>query len=200
MLEGVAWAPAEAGESGYLRLKGAKALKGRELALLRALYDWREGTARRLDRASFRILNNEPLFAIARQPPRTLEELQRVKGIGPETIARRGAEILDAIAQAMAIPERDLPRLPRLPRRAPDPAADARFERLKAARNAIAGRLDLAPGVACPNGTLEEIARQAPTTIEALEVIPSLRRWQREEFGKELLAAVPEPPSPPAAG
>jgi ribonuclease D len=200
LLEGVAWAPVDPGESGYLRLKGAKALKGRELALLKALYDWREGTARRLDRASFRILNNEPLFAMAKEPPRTLEELQRVRGVGPETIARRGSEILDAIEQAMAIPERDLPRLPRPPRRAPDPAADARFERLKAARNLIATRLDLAPGVACPNGTLEEIARQAPSTREELEAIPALRRWQRMEFGKELLAAVPEPPTAPAGG
>ena len=183
----MAWAPVDATESGYLRLKGAKALKGRELALLRALYDWREGTARRLDRASFRILNNEPLFVMARQPPRTLEELQRVKGIGPETIARRGAEILEAIEQAMAIPERDLPRLPRLPRRAPDPAADARFERLKAARNAIAARLDLAPGVACPNGTLETIARVHPGTREELEAIPGLKRWQLREIGEREL-------------
>lgn len=144
------------------------------------------------------ILNNEPLFTMSRQPPRSMEELQRVKGVGPETIARRGAEILDAIEQAMSIPERDLPRLPRPPRRAPDPAADARFDRLKAARNLIANRLDLAPGVACPNGTLEEIARQAPTTLEALEAIPSMRRWQRQEFGEELLAAVPEPPAAPA--
>jgi len=200
LLEGVAWAPADPGESAYLRLKGAKALRGRELALLRALYDWREATARRLDRASFRILNNEPLFTMARQPPRTLDELQRVKGVGPETIARRGAEILEAIEQAMAIPERDLPRLPRPPRRVPDPAADARFDRLKAARNIIAKRLDLAPGVACPNGTLEEIARRAPTRLEELEAIPSLRRWQRIEFGRELLHAAAEPPATGSGG
>jgi ribonuclease D len=200
LLEGVAWAPADPAEPAYLRLKGAKAMKGRELALLRALYDWREATARRLDRASFRILNNEPLFEMARQPPRTLEELQRVRGVGPETIARRGPEILDAIEVAMAIPERDLPRLPRPMRRAPDPAADARFERLKAARNIIAQRLDLAPGVACPNGTLEEIARRAPGTVEELEAIPSLRRWQRKEFGRELLAVLPEPAPAPAGG
>jgi ribonuclease D len=200
LLERVAWAPADPAEPGYLRLKGAKALKGRELALLRALFDWREGTARRLDRASFRILNNEPLFAMARQPPRTLEELQRVRGVGPETIARRGPEILDAIEAAMAIPERDLPRLPRPPRRAPDPAADARLDRLKVARNIIAQRLDLAPGVACPNGTLEEIARRAPATLEELEAIPALRRWQRMEFGKELLSAVPEPATAPLEG
>lgn len=189
LLEGVAWAPPESAETAYLRLKGAKALKGRELALLRSLYDWREGTARRLDRAAFRILNNEPLFAMAKQPPRTLDELQRVKGVGPETIARRGAEILEAVERAMAIPERDLPRVPRLPRRPPDPAMDARMERLKAARNRVALRLDLAPGVACPNGTLEEIARRAPASLEELAEVPSLRRWQREEFGRELLAA-----------
>ncbi len=200
LLEGVAWTPADPAEPAYLRLKGAKALKGRELALLRALFDWREATARRLDRASFRILNNEPLFDMARQPPRTLEDLQRVRGVGPETIARRGPEILDAIEQAMAIPERDLPRLPRPMRRAADPAADARLERLKAARNIIAQRLDLAPGVTCPNGTLEEIARLAPGTVEELEGIPSLRRWQRKEFGRELLAVLPEPAPAPAGG
>ncbi len=199
LLEGVAWAPVEAGESNYLRLKGAKALKGRELALLRALYDWREASARRLDRASFRILNNEPLFTMAKQPPRTLDELQRVKGVGPETIARRGGEILEAIEQAMAIPERDLPRIPRPPRRVPDPEADARLDRLKAARNIIAKRLDLAPGVVCPNGTLEEIARQAPTRLEDLEAVPSLRRWQRLEFGRELLGAAADPPPAPSA-
>lgn len=200
LLEGVAWDPVDPGESTYLRLKGAKALKGRELALLRALYDWREDTARRLDRASFRILNNEPLFTMARQPPRTLEALQRVKGVGPETIARRGAEILEAIEKAVAIPDRELPRLPRPARRAPDPAADARLERLKAARNLVAAHLELAPGVTCPNGTLEEIARSAPARLEDLEGISSLRRWQRQEFGKALLAAVPEPPPPPTTG
>ncbi len=197
--EKVAWAPAEAAEPAWLRLKGAKALKGRELALLRALHEWRESTARRLDRASFRILNNEPLFAMAKAPPRSLGELQRVRGIGPELIARRGAEILEAVERAMAIPERDLPRLPRPPRRAHDPAYDARLERLKAVRNRIAQRLDLQPGVACPNGTLEEIARRAPGSPEELATVPSLRRWQREEFGGELLAAVVEPAEPPPA-
>ena len=97
-------------------------------------------------------------------------------------------------------PERDLPRLPRLPGGRPTRRPTRGFERLKAARNAIAARLDLAPGVACPNGTLEEIARQAPRSLADLEAIPTLRRWQREEFGRELLAAVPEPPSAPAAG
>ena len=115
ILEGVAWAPVDVSEPSYLRLKGAKALKGRELALLRGLYDWREATARRLDRASFRILNNEPLFAMAKVPPRTLEELQRVRGVGPETIARRGGEILDAIERSDGHPGAGPPAAAPLP-------------------------------------------------------------------------------------
>ena len=39
--------PRPNGEPAYLRLKGAKALKGRELAILRELHEWREGVAQR---------------------------------------------------------------------------------------------------------------------------------------------------------
>jgi ribonuclease D len=192
LLEGVSWGAAEDGEPGYLRLKGAKALRGRSLAVLREVFGWREATARRLDRAAFRILNNEPILAMARQPPTTLEALRKIPGVGPDALARRGPEILAAVERALTLPEDQWPRIPRAPRRPADPSYDERMERLKAARNAIAQRLDLAPGVACPNGTLEEIARRAPATLAELETVRSLRRWQREEFGRELLAAVGE--------
>ena len=56
--------------------------------------------------------------------------------------------------RGLEIPDRDLPRVERPPRRAHDPAFEARLERLKAARNRLAAELDLAPGVLCPNGTL----------------------------------------------
>ena len=46
----------EADEPAYLRLKGAKALNGRALAILRELFQWREDLARRTDKAAFRIL------------------------------------------------------------------------------------------------------------------------------------------------
>ena len=52
--------------------------------------------------------------------------------------------------------------MPRAPRRAHDPALEARLERLKAVRNRLAIELELAPGVLCPNGTLEGVARANP--------------------------------------
>ncbi len=191
-LDGIRWSPPE-GEPGYLRLKGAKALKGRELAILRELFEWREGVAQRNDRATFRILNNEPMLTMSRQPPADLAALKAIPGIGGEQAERRGREILAAVKRGLEIPDRDLPRVERPPRRPYDPAFEARLDRLKIARNRLATRLDLAPGVLCPNGTLEAIARANPSSLEEMATLPELRRWQLAQIGGELLVAAREP-------
>ncbi len=190
-LERIRWTGGGEGpETAFLRLKGAKALQRRELAILRELYNWREETSARLDRASFRVLGNEVLFALAQQPVHTLEELGRVKGVGQDGAQRRGNEILAAIAKGEAIPDRDLPRVERPARRLPDPAFEARVEALKHRRNRLAEELQLAPGVLCPNGTLEAIARAEPANLAALATLPELRRWQVKVLGPSLLEAV----------
>ncbi|HEX2218790.1 MAG TPA: ribonuclease D, partial [Gemmatimonadales bacterium] len=51
LLEDIRPTPADQVEPGRLRLKGAKALRARELAILRELWQWREAAARRADRA-----------------------------------------------------------------------------------------------------------------------------------------------------
>jgi ribonuclease D len=180
-------------EPGYLRIKGAKALKGRQLAVLRELFAWREGVAQRADRATFRVLNNEPMLALAKQPPTELAALKAVPGISADQVERRGRDILAAVRRGLEVPDRDLPRIERSPRRAFDAAFDARLERLQAARNRLATELDLQPGVLCPNGTLEAIAKVNPTTLEDMSRLPELRRWQHRTIGEALLAALKDP-------
>ena len=183
----------EPSEPGYLRIKGAKALGGRAQAVLRELFQWREELARRTDKAAFRILNNEPMVFMAKSPPTDLAALKAIKGIGQDQADRRGKEILAAVQRGLDIPDRDLPRIERPLRRQPDAAYEARLERLKAARNALATQYDLAPGVLCPNGVLEAIARVNPATLEQMAEIKELRRWQLREMGSSLLAAVQQP-------
>jgi ribonuclease D len=160
------------------------------LAVLREIWGWRENAARRADRATFRILNNEPMLAMAKALPGDIAALKTIPGISSDQAERRGRELLAAVKRGLELPDDDLPRISRPPRRAPDLAYEARLEKLKGARNALAVKYDLQPGVVCPNGTLEAIARVDPRSLEALGAVPELRRWQLREFGEELLAAL----------
>ena len=190
LLEDIRPSPPDQAEPGWLRLKGAKALKGRELAVLREVWEWRESAARKADKATFRILNNEPMLAMAKAPPRDLAALKAIQGVSADQAQRRGKELLAAVERGLVVPDSDLPRVPRPQRRAPDLAFEQRLEKLKTARNALAVKYDLQPGVVCPNGTLEAIARAHPKTVEEMGGVVELRRWQLREFGEELLGAV----------
>ncbi|MGH7658549.1 MAG: ribonuclease D, partial [Gemmatimonadales bacterium] len=83
-LESIRWTRPAADPDRFWRLKGAKALRGRSLAVLRELHEWRERVAKRADRAPFRIMNNEALIILAREQPRTMEALKKIRGVGSE--------------------------------------------------------------------------------------------------------------------
>lgn len=190
LLEKTRWSVPDDSEPAFLRMKGARALRGRALAVLRELHQWREELASRADKAPFRIMNNEPMLAMAKAPPSDLAGLRATPGVGPDLVERRGRDLMAAIQRAVDLPEDALPRLDRPMRRPPDPALEARLERLKATRNLLAARYDLAPGVLCPNGTLEAIARANPESLEDLTRVAGVRQWQVGEFGAELLATL----------
>lgn len=194
LLENTRWTAGELDhDTSYLELKGAKALERRALAVLREVYFWRETTAAELDRASFRVIGNEALFLLATQPVTTEGELAKVRGVGREAVGRWGGELLAAVGRGLAVPDAELPRVARPPRRAIDPEFVARVDRLKSVRNAAATRLALAPGVLCPNGTLEAIARLVPKGSEELLAVPGVRKWQAGAIGTELLGALASP-------
>ncbi|MBM4186107.1 MAG: ribonuclease D [Gemmatimonadetes bacterium] len=186
----VEWGLADPPEVAFLKAKGARDLDRRGLAVLRELFSWRERLAARLDRALFRIVSTEVLIELSARRPDTPDALVRLRGIGTEIAARHGADIISAIRRGLAIPEAALPGFERRPRHRPDPTFEARLERLKAARTAVAERLQLPAGLVAPNATLEAIARAAPRTIAALGQIPSVRRWQVTEIGPTLIEAI----------
>jgi ribonuclease D len=190
LLSQVRWTPPGQGEEPHLRIKGARALRGKQLTVLRELHAWREAAAKQADRAPFRVLSNELLIEIAKALPDQEEGLRAVAGMAGSVMARRGKELLAAVRAGIASPEDSIHPLPRNRRSAPEPWFEAQLERLKTARNEVARRLDLAPGLVCPNGTLEALTRAQPKTAEELIRVPGFRRWQAETFGEELLAVI----------
>jgi ribonuclease D len=165
-------------------MKGARDLDRRELAVLREIVPWRDSVARELDRATFRVMSNEVLLEVARLTEATRETLGAIKGMPRSLLERRGGELIEAVRRGLAIPESELPRFPRAPRFERDPDFDENVSRLRNARDAAAGRLDLDPGVLCSRDRLETIARMQPKSIERLSEIKELRRWQIAELGE----------------
>lgn len=188
-LEGTRWS-AEDPDAAFLRLKGARDLTRRELAILRELVAWRSDVARELDRSTFRVASNDVLFALSRETPATVAALEKTKGLSRSIVARHGRSILDAVARGRAVPESELPKFPRSPRWARDPDYEARVSRLKAARDRRATELEMDPGVLCPRERLEAVARRNPGATDELAEVVELRRWQVEVLGEDFIRAL----------
>jgi ribonuclease D len=184
------WSEPDESREAYMRMKGARDLTPRGLAVLRELFAWREDVAKERDQATFRVLSNQALLEMSAAPPREMRTLTDVKGISPGLAQRRGRDILAAVARGLEVPDDALPRYPRGQRHERDPELEARVEALKAARNARAGELDLEPGFVMPRALMEEIARARPGDHDALAAVSGVRRWQVEAVGDALLAAL----------
>lgn len=185
-LEGTRW-PDDNPDEAFLRVKGARDLTRRELAVLRELFPWREGVARSMDRATFRVIGNEQLLEIARRQPRDKDELLQIKGVPRGVAENRTREIIDAVRRGLAVPEADLPKFPRGPRWDRDPQFDTRVAALKTVRDAAAQRLDMDPGVLASRERLEAVARARPKSVDDLRAIPGLRRWQIDLMGEDFV-------------
>lgn len=188
-LEGTRW-EAEESMEGFLRLKGARDLTRRELAVLREVANWRDTVAAQLDRATFRVMGNEALFELARIGPRSVSELGAIKGMPKGMIERAGADIVAAIRRGIEVPEAELPKFPKGQRWNKDRDFDDKVARLKSVRDSAATRLELDPGVLCSRERLENVARSGAKSIEELSAVPDLRRWQIQEMGAGFIAAL----------
>jgi len=194
-LDGTRWDDEDTGDSGWMRIKGARDLTRRELALFRELVKWRDGVAAVLDRATFRVVGNESLLTIARDAPRTREALAAIRGMPRGIVDTRASDVLAAVERGLAEPDATLPRFPKAPRWERDPDFDARAARLKAVRDVAAARLSMDPGVLCSRERLEAIARANPHTLEDLARVSDVRRWQVEVLGPDFLRALAESPA-----
>jgi ribonuclease D len=169
---------------GFWRVKGARELGPRELAVLRELYLWRDSQARALDRPPFRVLNDEMLVRLSRQQPRRLDELPLPR----RQAARFGPAILAAIARGQVAP------IPEPPSRRdddrPDPLTLACFDQLRAWRARRAAERGVDSDLILTNEALMAIARRAPATLAELASLQVMGTWKLEEYGAEILQVV----------
>jgi ribonuclease D len=173
----------------YLDVKGARRLPPRALAALRELHAWRERRAEETDLPAFKVLGNEALMRLAERRPGDVDGLAQVPGVLPR-LRRQAEDLLAAVRRAEELPEADLPRPARSPRPVVPDAVLRRGERLKAWRARKAAELQVDVSVVLPQRLIDRLAQAGPRDAGGLSEVEGLRRWRREAFGAELLAAV----------
>jgi ribonuclease D len=167
-------------EDAWKRLK-MRVKKPRQLAVLQSLAAWRETEAQQRDVPRQRVLKDDAIYEIAQQQPRDAEALGRLRTI-PRGFERSSAarSILAAVDSAFAIPEKELPRVPR-PRPAPEHASAA-AELLKVLLKMVAEEHGVAARIIASGDDLDRIASDDDADVAAL------KGWRRQLFGEQALA------------
>ena len=170
-------------EEVWRRLPRATGLDPRERAVARALGAWRERTAMREDRPVGSIVRDPTLVELAKRQPSGRRELAQIRGLNPEIVRRRSADLLAAVERGRGAPPIRLDETERLPTESVDGPAIALSEALVRVRaqqaglayELIAARADLTPIVVCARRGLPE------------PDVRTLSGWRREVVGAELL-------------
>jgi ribonuclease D len=168
-------------ERAYDRLPKLGRLDAKGRAVAHRLAVWREGVARELDRPPASVLPDQVLVELARRTPRDRAGLDNIRGLPQQTQHRRGAELIDQIAQGR---QEEPPSPP------PQPAKrDASEAPLVSLAQAVVRQRSRESGVA-----VELIATQAELTALVAAVrrdhdgdgVRALGGWRRELVGQEL--------------
>lgn len=166
-------------DKAWTRLK-MRVRKPRDLAVMKAVAQWREEEARDRNVPRGRVMKDDAVYEIAQQQPKDTKALSRFRALPRGFENSRHAEgLLDAVADAMAIEEADLPKVPR-PTRSPE-GTSAATELLKVLLKVVAERHGVAAKVIATADDLEKIAADDEANVAALS------GWRLKLFGKQAL-------------
>jgi ribonuclease D len=158
-----------------------RSINRRFLYVLKLVAAWREREAQRINIPRQRLVKDEALLEVAATAPTNADALARVRGVTRGFAdGRSGASLLEAIATARGIPDRDLPPAP-LQRDAARPSA-ALVSLLKVMLAAKSEQHHVAARLVASSDDIDRLA------LEDEPDIPSMHGWRREVFGNDALS------------
>ena len=170
-------------QEAWREVRLAWKLRPQQLAVLRALSNWREEQARKRNVPRSRLMKDGPLWMLARYQPKDLAGLARIEELPPRTLRHDATELLAIMSAAAALPAEQWPEtlVEPLP-----PEVSRLLKALRAVGQREAERLNIVPELMLRKKSLEALIRsgypQGPYHLP-----DSLRGWRRERMGQALL-------------
>jgi len=174
------------------RVKGAYDLGPQQAAVLQAVYQYRETQAERQDVPPFKVMGEPTLLELARQAPRSTDDLRKITGMTPPQIGRHGRHLLQSIEQGLQAPGLRPPR----GEREPDEVRD-RYDLLHTWRKNRAKVRGVESDVILPRTVLRDLSRHPPRTHVDLEQVADFGPRRREMYGNEILDLLSGAPAVP---
>ena len=136
-------------------------LRGRGLAVLHAVWHWREHWAEELDTPPFKVCSNDILSQIAQAAEQgdSIEAIVATTNLGKRQ-PRLAPSLTAALREGFSRDPATLPRRPRAERIHLSQAEIERQDRIKAHRDQIAAKLNLDPTLIAPRSTLVTLCRE----------------------------------------
>lgn len=168
----------------WRKLKGLGSLDRRRLAVVRALYQWRDVTAGQTNRPIRAICRDDLLIEIAKRLPSKERDLKVIRGL-PRRFA---PEILEVVEQNRAIP---LAECPAVLEREPDPVQLGLITNIVAAvLSNYCARCHLAPNLVAAATDMRHLVRARLQGNAFPEHSLLYQGWRRTHVLPELLAVL----------
>jgi ribonuclease D len=156
------------------RIKGANKFTRRGLAVVRAVWRWREQEARNSNKPPYFILAHEVILALAA----SVEANHDLSQALPRHLSeRRRHQIYAAIRTALALPEAQLPHPLRNNGRRASDTEKRRMTELERKRDRSATSLGIDPSLIASRATIVALAMEPETATKGL------MKWQRPLLG-----------------
>ncbi len=173
---------------GYWRIAIPNHMPLSTAAILRELYLMREQAAKQRNVPVFKVMTDKTLMSLAREAPKTREQLASINGIGASTIRRYGNQLLSAIQKGSASPEPEPPT----PEPPIAPAVMELYTLLREWRKNRAQERGVESDVIISKEALWELAERSPSTIEEMQGIHGLGPWRMQTYAQEILDVITE--------
>lgn len=165
---------ADVSEDRWRRVKGSGGLGRRELAVVKALYEWRDGVAERRNRPARTVMRDDVLVEVARRGARAPDDLHELRGI-----PRGEAEaITRAVRGANALPLSQCP--PRVLSDQDPPQVAVLGSLLNVVLTDVCERLRLAQSLVCSMQDLKDLVRARQPGGALPDDSPFRGGWRRE--------------------
>jgi ribonuclease D len=167
--------------ASWERFANRKDLSNRDLTILAALCQWRDVEAEKLNRPVYKVIMDEILVAMSKNPPEHKVDLSAL-GMSERQIQLWGDSVLAAVRQG-----ENAPLVKRKPAESPSDAYLRRMEKLKLWRKKVGIETGVESDVVLPKAYISAIAHNPPKNLDDLALLMKETPSRVQKYGLQIL-------------